>query len=394
MARILLSQAIVRNAKCPVLFSKHEITDLGCKGLVLEVRRTGGKTWYLRYTNDRGRQRSCRIGDAEFISLSQARKQSAALMAKFLSGEDPSQVRKERRLVPSFADFVSNQYLPYIKTYKRSWESDQSLLKVYLLPRFGKVYLDEISREDIVHMHHARRSTGGAPGSANRLLILMRFIFNLALRWETPGVKVNPAKGVPLFTVNNKKDRYLSAEEASRLHNAVCNSLNPMLRFIVPMLILTGARKREVLDARWLDFDTDRRIWRIPMTKAGVARHVPLSDGAMAVLSVTPRLNGCPWVFANPQTRRPYVTIFRAWEVARRRAGLPEVRLHDLRHSYASMLVNSGRTLYEVQRLLGHSQVQTTQRYAHLSSDTLLEASNVASKAFSALVENLQPLES
>ena len=152
-----------------------------------------------------------------------------------------------------------------------------------------------------------------------------------------------------------------------------------MLKFIVPMLILTGARKREVLDAKWTDFDLERRIWRIPTTKAGKARHVPLSDGVMHLLSTMPR--DSQWVFPNPDTSKPYVSIYCAWHTARTKAGLTDVRMHDLRHSFASLLINAGRTLYEVQNILGHTQVKTTQRYAHLSQDTLLAASNAATLA-------------
>ncbi len=159
-----------------------------------------------------------------------------------------------------------------------------------------------------------------------------------------------------------------------------------MLQFIVPMLILTGARKREVLDAKWQDFDFTRRIWRIPMSKSGKARHVPLSDGAMTLLAAMARKPGCDWAFANSDTGKPYVSVFCAWDNARKKAGLADVRLHDLRHSFASLLINSGRTLYEVQHILGHTQVKTTQRYAHLSQDTLLAAANTATAAVGAVM--------
>jgi integrase len=250
-----------------------------------------------------------------------------------------------------------------------------------LLPCFGSCYLDSISREDIQRMHADRRAGGAAAGSANRLLIMMRYIFNLALKWQVPGIKGNPCKGVPLLEENNKRERYLTPQEAKRLHEAVCASENPMLQHVVAMLILTGARKREVLDARWTDFDPARRLWRIPLSKSGRARHVPLGDGAMAVLAALPRTDGVPWAFANPKTGKPYVSVFCAWNSARCKAGLQDVRLHDLRHSFASLLINAGRTLYEVQHLLGHTQVKTTQRYAHLSQDTLLAAANTATRA-------------
>ena len=154
-----------------------------------------------------------------------------------------------------------------------------------------------------------------------------------------------------------------------------------MLKFIVPMLILTGARKREVLDAKWDQFDFQRRSWRIPITKSGKARHVPLSDGAPAILSQVPRDNPEGWVFPNPKSGVPFTAIFYSWDTARKLAGIPELRIHDLRHSFASMLVNNGRTLYEVQSILGHRSSKTTQRYAHLANDTLVDAANSVTRA-------------
>ena len=159
-----------------------------------------------------------------------------------------------------------------------------------------------------------------------------------------------------------------------------------MLQFIVPMLIMTGARKREVLDAKWSDFDVQKRSWRIPISKSGKARHVPLSEGVIQLLTQVgvvqqtwaPALHDCVWPFANPSTGKPFVSIFCAWNTARTKAGLPEVRIHDLRHSFASFLINNGRSLYEVQKILGHTQVKTTQRYSHLAQETLLNAVNAA----------------
>jgi site-specific recombinase XerD len=119
---------------------------------------------------------------------------------------------------------------------------------------------------------------------------------------------------------------------------------------------------------------------------------VPLSDGALTLLSTMPRKPECDWAFANPDTGKPYVSIFCAWNTARKNAGLADVRLHDLRHSFASLLINSGRTLYEVQHILGHTQVKTTQRYAHLSQDTLLAAANAATVAVGAvMLPKLEP---
>jgi len=358
------------------------ISDLRVRGLQLERMATGRAKWRLRFAAPSGRRRICMtLGDASILNLSDARQMAEKLLRDVALGIDPCEEKEQAKKVPTFASFIEDQYLPYVKSYKRSWDTDVSLLKNHLLPRFSAKYMDEITRQDIVKMHSDRKASGAAAGSANRLLIMMRYIFNLAVRWEVPGIKANPTKGVPLMEENNKKERYLSVEEAQRLYDAVCKSQNTMLKYIVPMLILTGARKREVLDAKWEDFDFTRRIWRIPISKSGKARRVPLSDGALTILSTMPRDMKCEWTFPNPETKKPFVSIFCAWDTARKSVGLGDVRVHDLRHSHASFLVNAGRTLYEVQHILGHTQVKTTQRYAHLSHDTLLDATNSVNTA-------------
>jgi len=384
MPTVNLSPQLVKDALCPMDKRKCDLFDSNCKGLMLEVRATGGRTYYLRYQDKRGRTRQLRLASEQDISLQQARKLAEQKKNMIALGQDPCEEKEQTKKVPTFAQFIEDQYMPFVKSYKRSWDTDVSLLKNHLLPRFSKRYMDEITRQDIVKMHADRKASGAAAGSANRLLIMMRYIFNLGLKWEVPGIKVNPCKGIPLMEENNKMERYLSVEETERLYGAVCKSENAMLKYIVPMLILTGARKREVLDARWEDFDLGRRAWRIPISKSGKARHVPLSDGALALLATMPRDMDCKWAFANPETSKPYVSIFYAWNTARKNVGLSDVRMHDLRHSFASLLINSGRTLYEVQHILGHTQVKTTQRYAHLSQDTLLAAANSATTALGA----------
>ena len=150
-----------------------------------------------------------------------------------------------------------------------------------------------------------------------------------------------------------------------------------MLQYIVPMLILTGARKQEDLKAKWEDFNFERRLWKIPISKSGKARHVPMSDGVVQLLTHMPHVR--LYVFANPKTLLPYASIYNSCDTARKSVCLKDVRMHDLRHSFASFLVNSGRGSYEVQRILGHTQIKTTQTYAHLSQESLLAAANEVS---------------
>lgn len=376
-----LTQQIVKAATCLPDSKKLDLFDTGCKGLMLEVRKSGGKTFYLRYRSSRGKTVQLKLADAQDISLAQARALADKTRAEIAMGNDPVAKKAEVKATPTFEKFARESYIPFVKAYKRSWDSDESLIRNHLLPKLGKKHLDEITKLDIIAIHHGRKAAGAAAGSANRLLILMRYMFNLAIRWEVPGITKNPTSGVALLEENNKRERFLSVEEAQRLYAAVETSDNVQLKYIVPMLILTGARKREVLDAKWEDFDLAQRRWRIPTCKTGKPRHVPLSEGVLKLLAMVPQFPGCPYVFPNPKTLRPYVSIFYSWDTARKQARLKDVRMHDLRHSFASFLVNNGRSLYEVQKLLGHTQVKTTQRYAHLKTETLIEAVDTVSLA-------------
>lgn len=151
-------------------------------------------------------------------------------------------------------------------------------------------------------------------------------------------------------------------------------SNNPMLQHIVGLLLLTGARKRELLDAKWENVDLARRSWFIPTTKTGKPRHVPLSQAAIDIIESLPRYNACQWLVPNPDTLKPFVSIKNAWAYAIKAANLPGLRIHDLRHSAASFMVNSGVDLFAVGKVLGHASYQSTQRYSHLANDTLLKA--------------------
>lgn len=379
MAVTTLTNKVIKDSTCPAGKLKTDLHDSGCKGLMLEIRASGGKTFYLRYRDERNKVRQFRLGDAQDLPLEQARKKADSLRAKIAMGVDPSEEKLVKRSTPTIRDFIMESYLPFVKGYKRSWDTDWSLLKNHILPAFGDKYMDALTKRDVIAFVGKHRETHAA-GSVNRVLILLRYIFNCATRWDTVGVKHNPTNGIPLLEENNKKERYLSEAEAQLLFESVQRSDNKLLKYIVPMLILTGTRKREVLDAKWSEFDFERRLWRIGMSKSGKARYVPMSDGVIVLLKSIPRIDGCDWVFANPKTRRPFDNIFCSWDTARKRAGLTDVRIHDLRHSFASFLINNGRSLYEVQKILGHTQIKTTQRYAHLANDTLLDAANQVPK--------------
>lgn len=255
---------------------RQVISDAQSKGLQLERLSLGRGCWRLRYVNpNRGRRQCLTIGDAPDITLAQARELARQHRVQLAIGNDPKAQRKEAAETPTFTEFISERYMPFVKGYKKAANSDDSYLRNQILPVLGKKYLDEITKKDIIDFHHGLKAKGYKPGTCNRSLVLIRYAFNLAIRWEIPGVKANPSKDVPLFDDHaGKRDRFLSQEETQRLFEAVQKSCNPMLQYIIPMLILTGARKREVLDAKWEDFDLAKRQWRIPTTKAGRPRYV------------------------------------------------------------------------------------------------------------------------
>lgn len=380
MPSMSLSIEVVKSLTCPSDKTKITVFDALCKNLVLEVNLSGRKTYYFRYKDNRNVTRQPKLSDANDITLKQVRSLADKYRGMIAVGEDPFEKKTELKKVPTLSTFITESYLPFVKTYKRSWDTDVSLIKNHIMPNFGKQYLDEISKKDVIQFI-SKHALTHKPGSVNRVIILLRYIFNLSIRWETPGITKNPTADIPLLEENNKKERFLTADEAKALVEKLKESDNKMLQYIIPMLILTGARKNEVLKAKWEDFNFIQRVWRIPISKSGKARYVPISDGVQYLLEAVPRYTDCDYVFANPKTKRPYISIFCSWNTARKLVNLGEVRIHDLRHSFASFLVNNGRSLYEVQRILGHTQIKTTQRYAHLSQESLLSAANEIGKA-------------
>lgn len=324
---------------------------------------------------------SDKIGDAKSITFDKARQVAQKLRARTVLGENPSEEKIALRKVPTLAEFVSDTYLPDVRKHRRNYQSTVSFINVHILPRFGAKHLDEITAEMLSDAHQALRAKGYALAMANKLPIVFRVMYNLGKKLKVPGTATNPSDGVTLFVTNNAKERYLSAEETQRLQEALERSANPQLKYIVPLMLMFGCRKRELLDAKWEDMDMERRNWYIPMSKTGKARNIPISTKALEMLQRLPRWNGCPYVVPNPDTKKPYGNLFCCWDTARKRAGLPEVRMHDLRHSFASNLVNSGQSIYVVSKLLGHTQVKTTARYSHLSDATLLSAVDAAAMA-------------
>jgi integrase len=382
MAVSTLTNELIQEVSCPAGKTHIEVFDTEIKGFYLDVLSSGRKMFRIRFRHN-ARKRLQSLGDASNLSLLDARRMAieAFQQAKLLSSASSASPTTFSSVVSkqiTIAEFLNQKYLPFVHSYKRSYKSDVSMIKVHIEPLVGHLVMARTRVQDITSFIELMKQKQLAPGTINRALVLLRYAFKLANQWSVPGVSLDTWNGISYLKNDNRIERYLTGEESSHLLNSMRASKNAQLPLIVAFLIYTGARKREVLDAKWSDINWAQRSWKISINKSNKIRHIPLSEGALDTLLALKAKSGLAepndYIFANPITGKPFSSFFYSWDAARQRAGMPELRVHDLRHSFASFLVNAGRSLYEVQELLGHADVKTTSRYAHLSRERLSAA--------------------
>jgi integrase len=383
MPKATLSASFCLTATCAPGKKRTDYYDTGVTGFTLEVRATGYKVYTLRYQDGHGDQCQLKIGAYADITFAAAQKKAKQLRAQVVMGGNPAADKAEKKATPTYKE-LADQHLAFAKTYQKRPGNTDAVLRVHLLPKWGSKRLDEITTPDVAKWLADLRNGGLAPATVEKIRITFNRSFELAIKWQTPGVKQNPVHGIPRPKYNNARDRFLTSDEAAALLKACAASVNSQLKHIVGLLLLTGARKRELLDARWEHVNLDRKVWLIPMTKNGKARYVPLSQPAFDIIAQLPRFDKCPWLLPNPETKKPYTDIKRPWETAREAAGLEGLHLHDLRHSAASFMVNAGIDLFAVGKILGHQCVASSSRYSHLANDTLLRAVEAGAAKMSA----------
>ena len=346
--------------------------DRELPGFGVRVYPSGSKVFVVQ-TRTGGKSKRITLGRHGALTADKARKKAAETLAMLKSGQDPqakpaSTVTVKELVARYFREHVEHHCkASTAKAYRR-------LVDRFILPAYGHLPVDKVERDDIAELHHA---LGDVPCQANRVLEIGGKLFNLAEEWKlrTGG---NPCKFVRKYR-EQRRERFLTDEEFRRLGdvlNAVeaDGSLPIYAAAAIRLLMLTGCRRNEIVTLEWKNVDLEDGEIRLADSKTG-PRMVPLSPAAARVLRELPRIEGNPWVIPGFRPGRHLADLNHYWDRVRERADLTDVRLHDIRHSFASRALALGESLSMIGRLLGHSKIDTTSRYAHLARDSIKASS-------------------
>jgi integrase len=421
-----LTDTLARKALPPTR-GQTLLWDGEVKGFALRVTAGGAKSFIVDYRAE-GRQRRFTIGSYPDWSVQAARQAAKELKREVDQGRDPMGERHSERAAPTLNDLwarYQSEHLP--RKAPRSQADERSIWQKIILPRLGKLKLSAIDHATIDALHRDITAIRGTPVRANRAIEVLRKAFNLAIRWHW--CAHNPATGVRR-NPEEPRARYLDKAELAALARALNEHGEPMSANAIRLLMLTGARLGEVLGATWAMFDLTNGIWTKPSahTKQRRLHRVPLNGPALRLLvdlkeeaMRKAQNNGVamsPHVFAGA-SGKPLTDIKRSWASVCLKAGLtrqvakkahngkvvkdrngkpimivqPSVRLHDLRHSFASILVSAGASLPLIGQMLGHTQPQTTQRYAHLYDDPMRKAAETVGEVVEAGLPTLVKAE-
>jgi integrase len=367
------------------------IWDTEVKGFGARAQRGGSRSYLLQYRIGAGRGaplRKVTIGKhGAPWTPETARIEAKRLLGLVAGGADPGADRIARREAPTVAD-LAERFLAEHADAKRKASTAaayRKLLNNVILPAIGQRKVADVTRADVAKLHHANRTT---PYQSNRLIAVLSKMFNLAEQWGLRPDGSNPCRHIERYAEKGR-ERMLSPAELARLGDGLAAYAgSPYPVAAIKLLVFTGARLGEVLGLKWEWIDIERGEARLPDSKTG-AKTLHLPPPALAVLAELPRLDGNPYVIVGQKAGAALVNLEKPWRAIRRSVGLDDVRLHDLRHAFASVAASSGMGLPIIGKMLGHTQAATTHRYAHLASDPVkAAATTVANKIADAMAGN------
>ena len=346
--------------------------DADLPGFGVRVRGSGRKYYVVQYRTD-GRVRRITLGRHGAVSAETARRRAMAAISEAKGGGDPAAARDERRKAVTMKQLGKRfleEYVPNHCKPSTAYEYGRSV-KFFIDPRIGRRKVRDIKRSDIAELHHELRET---PYQANRTVGVLSKMFSQAEVWGLRPDGSNPCLHIKRYK-EEKRERFLNAEEFSRLGQVLDEILHDRSEtrsavVAFRLLMLTGCRLSEIQKLQWEHVDLEAGELHLPDTKTG-GRAVPLAPSAVRLLQSLPRDDDNPWVIAGKKPGSHLTDLQHPWRRIRARAGLEDVRIHDLRHSFASRALALGEGLPMIGKLLGHTQVQTTARYAHLARDTV-----------------------
>jgi integrase len=365
--------------------------DNELRGFGIRIKPSGVRSYVIQYRNRHGRSRRMTVGTHGRVTAEEARKQARHLLSRVAHGLDPADERRRFREIPTLAEFAEKYFEEHAPTRKKAGtiETDRINWRVHIKPALGNLPITAITRSDVSRLMQSMKRT---PGAANRTIQLLSNIMNVAERWGLKDDNTNPCRHVERYT-QTKRERFLSSAEFARLGDVLREAERtgtelPSAIAAIRLLILTGCRRGEILSLRWKDVDLEHGVIRLLDSKTG-PRSVLLNGPAIEVLRNIKRVPDNPYVIVGTIPGAALVNLKKPWNRVRAAAGLQNVRLHDLRHSFASFAIGSGVTLPIISELLGHSSIQTTERYTHLADDPVRAAGEQVGHAIAAAMNGV-----
>lgn len=407
-----LTKTVVEGAALPDGSSRPVLWDSVVHGFGVRLAKSGRRTYVLMYrARGERRTRMLTIGvHGSPWTVDTARAEAKRLLGEVVSGADPAADKQQARRGMTVAELCDLWLAEGCGTKKASTiVEDRRRIDLHILPLLGSRRADAVTRSDVERFKSAvatgktkgsrparkrgRSRISGGKGVADRSLGTLGSIFTFGVG---RGLRTdNPVRGIKRFG-DKKVKRYLSADETARLGQTLTEAeeagTNPSAINALRLLALTGCRRGEILALKWEDVDLDARLLSLPDSKTG-AREVRLAGPAVALLTGLPRVDGNAYVFPGAVAGEHFKGLQKVWRAVRKKAGLEDVRIHDLRHSFASAAVTAGASLLVVGALLGHKNARTTERYAHVADDAIRARAEATAKRVAALMNGDESAE-